>query len=122
MKRSFTLDDFRQSVRALPVLLGAEEFASTTLAAKVRELRRIRLRRLDKIISVMTRAERRDPQTLDADRRREIAMESGVKQADIDELFQEFEAARSAISRVWDLSHLPIGVFRQNVDESWDLG
>ena len=95
-KASFTLDDMLESMQqmqkmgplgqVMSMIPGLGNLAGEAQAA----VDRGDLRRTEAIIRAMTRAERRDPNVLNASRRRRIAAGSGTNLPDVNRLVKQF--------------------------------
>jgi signal recognition particle subunit SRP54 len=112
-KNEFTLDDFRDQLRALkkmgPItdLLGMipgmkKMFRGADLSDAEGELRRV-----EGIISSMTDSERRNHLILNASRRRRIADGSGVSVADVNRLLKQFTQMKKMLKKMGSSPMMP---------------
>jgi len=105
-RAEFTLEDFldqlRQVRRMGPVsdILNMLPGAGRVKGLGELEVDDNQFRRLEAIISSMTRQERRDPSIIDGSRRRRIASGSGTTTADVNRLLRQYEEARKLVRRM----------------------
>lgn len=102
-QNSFDLEDFRQQLRQLKsmgplgdlmsMIPGAQKLKGVDIDEK-------RLTRVEAIINSMTLDERRRPQVLNASRRKRIALGSGTKVQDVNQLMKQFQTMRKMMKQV----------------------
>ena len=98
-----TLDDFLDQMRQMKKMGGMEGLLSMIPgAAKLKnaEFDEDALKKPEAIICSMTRQERRNPNLLNASRRKRIAAGSGTTVQDVNALMNRFNQARSMMKRM----------------------
>lgn len=101
----FTLDDFRQWMQQVQNMGPLDQIVKMIPGMnKMKGLENVnlddkRLRRIDAIISSMTKAERENPSIMNASRRRRIAMGSGVLVRDVNQVLNQFEQMQQMMKR-----------------------
>ena len=118
-KNSFNLEDFKGQLKQLRSMGPLGEIAS--LIPGMQKLKGIdfdekRLTRVEAIINSMTLDERRRPQLLNASRRKRIALGSGTKVQDVNQLMKQFQMMKKMMKQVGGMSkrrmmkNLPMGL------------
>lgn len=98
-KSSFTLDDFLEQMRQVRKLGSMTDLLKmvpglSRALPKDFEIPEREVVKVEAIISSMTRGERRNPDLLNASRRKRIARGSGTQVSDVNRLVKQFEQAR----------------------------
>lgn len=109
-RAEFSLDDFRTQLRQVRKLGPVEsllELLPTAARPKgsAAGMDEHAFRRVEGIIDSMTPDERRNPQLLDASRRRRIARGSGTTIQEVNRLLKQFEEARRLVKQLSALEH-----------------
>ncbi len=106
-KGALTLDDFLQQYQRikrmgpLSQLVGLVPGLSQIKSRlNVEEMDESFFKRVEAIIYSMTRAERRDPDIIDGSRRRRIALGSGTKPADVNQVLKQFREAKRIMQMI----------------------
>ncbi len=104
---TYDLDDFLQQLQQVKrmgplsqLLEMVPGFRSAAKQLPAEALDDRQLRRVEAIISSMTRAERRDPSIIDGSRRRRIARGSGTQPADVNQLLNQFRQAQKLVRQM----------------------
>ena len=103
-----TLDDFLDQMRQMKKMGGMEGLLSMIPGgAKLKnaEIDEDALKKPEAIICSMTKQERRNPNLLNASRRKRIAAGSGTTVQDVNSLMNRFEQARSMMKRMMKGKH-----------------
>lgn len=101
----FTLDDFREWMQQVQNMGPLDQIMKMIPGAnKMKGLENVnlddkRLRRIDAIISSMTKEERANPAIMNASRRRRIAVGSGVVVRDVNQVLNQFEQMQQMMKR-----------------------
>lgn len=102
---SFTLDDFREMFQQVQNLGPLDQVLKMIPGMnKLKGIENIdlgdkRFRRMDAIITSMTKEERRDPSLLNASRRRRIANGSGTTVREVNQVINQFEQTQQMMKR-----------------------
>jgi signal recognition particle subunit SRP54 len=105
-RAEFTLDDFRQQLRAVRKMGPLDSLVEMIpgLAGRMKgagaEMDERQITRVEAIIDSMTALERTQPQLIDGSRRRRIARGSGTSIQDVNRLLKQFEDAKRLIKQV----------------------
>src|SRR5579884_1099953 len=117
---TYDLDDFLQQLQQVKrmgplsqLLEMVPGFRSAVKQLPADALDDRQLRRVEAIISSMTRAERRDPSIIDGSRRRRIARGSGTQPADVNQLLNQFRQAQKLVRQMTNARGrgTPFGLF-----------
>jgi signal recognition particle subunit SRP54 len=103
-----TLDDFLDQMRQMKKMGGMESLLSMIPGGsklKNAEFDEASLKKPEAIICSMTRQERRNPNLLNASRRKRIAAGSGTTVQDVNSLMNRFEQARTMMKRMMKSKH-----------------
>ena len=101
----FTLDDFREWMQQVQNMGPLDQIMKMIPGVnKMKGLENVslddkRLRRIDAIISSMTKEERANPTIMNASRRRRIALGSGVVVRDVNQVLNQFEQMQQMMKR-----------------------
>lgn len=102
---SFTLDDFREMMQQVQSLGPLDQVLKMIPGAnKVKGIDKVqidegRFRRMDAIISSMTKKERIEPGVMNASRRRRVAIGSGVTVREVNQVLNQFEQMQQMMKR-----------------------
>lgn len=105
-RASFTLEDFKGQLQQmkkmgpLDQLMGMIPGLSRLKGAPEMDQQERELRRMEAIIDSMTLRERRNPDLLDASRRRRIALGSGTTVADVNRLVRQFAETQKMMKQL----------------------
>jgi len=115
-KQQFTLDDFRDQLQQLRKMGPLEEImAMLPGAAQLpRELKQLsfnesQFKRIEAIISSMTRDERRNPALINSSRRRRIASGSGTAVQDVNRLLAQFAQMQKMFKQMGSMKQFKKG-------------
>ncbi len=117
---TYDLEDFLQQLQQVKrmgplsqLLEMVPGFRSAVKQLPAEALDDRQLRRVEAIISSMTRAERRDPSIIDGSRRRRIARGSGTQPADVNQLLNQFRQAQKLVRQMTNARGrgTPFGLF-----------
>jgi signal recognition particle subunit SRP54 len=101
---SFTLDDYLEQMQQMKKMGSLESVLGMLpgVGAKLKDVKidNDALKKPEAIIRSMTRAERRNPNVLNASRRRRIAAGSGTTIQDVNILMRNFEQSREMLKRM----------------------
>lgn len=101
----FTLDDFREQLKQVQNLGPIDQILKMLPGVgKLKGLENVQVdekkfRRIDAIISSMTKEERATPNVMNASRRRRVAMGSGVTVRDVNQVLNQFEQMQQMMKR-----------------------
>jgi signal recognition particle subunit SRP54 len=101
----FTLDDFREQLQQVRKLGPLDQVLKMLPGAnKLKGLENVnlddkRFRRIEAIISSMTKEERADPSIMNASRRRRVAHGSGVTVREVNQVLNQFEQMQQMMKR-----------------------
>ncbi len=101
----FTLDDFRDWMKQVQNLGPLDQVLKMIPGMnKLKGIENVkvddsRFRRIDAIISSMTKEERQNPSVMNASRRRRVAMGSGVVVRDVNQVLNQFEQMQQMMKR-----------------------
>ncbi len=114
---SFTLEDFREQMRQMNKLGSMSKLLEMLPMGKGLDTKALApaeddMRRFSAIIDSMTVEERRHPQTIDGSRRRRIAMGSGTRVQDVNQLLKQFNAARKLMKKLGRQRGNPLDMMR----------
>ncbi|MBU2546957.1 MAG: signal recognition particle protein, partial [Proteobacteria bacterium] len=104
-KNEFTLEDFQSQIKQLKKMGSLETILGMIPGlGKLKQLKEARpdeseLKKIEAIISSMTREERRDHTILNASRRRRVARGSGTSVADVNSLIKNFVQTKKMMKR-----------------------
>lgn len=102
---SFTLDDFREMMQQVQNLGPLDQVLKMIPGAnKLKGIDKVqidegRFRRMDAIISSMTKKERVEPGVMNASRRRRVAIGSGVTVREVNQVLNQFEQMQQMMKR-----------------------
>ncbi|MBQ3894852.1 MAG: signal recognition particle protein [Clostridia bacterium] len=103
-QQSFTLDDFLQQLRQIKKMGGIGKLLGMVpgVAGQIREedIDESGMLKTEAIICSMTLKERRNPQLLNASRRKRIAAGSGTTVQDVNKLMRQFEQMRDMMKKM----------------------
>jgi signal recognition particle subunit SRP54 len=105
LKANFTLDDFREmfnqvrSLGPLDQLLKMIPGMNKMKGIENVNLDEKRFKRIDAIITSMTKEERRDPSIMNASRRRRVALGAGVTVREVNQVLNQFEQVQQMMKR-----------------------
>lgn len=117
-KNTFDLEDFKQQLTQMKSMGSMRELMSMIPGAKGIQdvdIDEKRLTRIEAIINSMTLVERRKPQILNGSRRKRIAMGSGTKVQDVNQLIKQFQSMRKMMKKFGKMNkrqlmkNLPMG-------------
>ncbi len=121
-KNSFTLDDFLEQMRQMKKIGSMADIMKmipglSRALPKDFDIPEKEVKRVEAIISSMTRAERRNPSILNGSRRKRIAFGSGTAVSDVNKLIKNFEGAQKMMKQLGGMKggkrpRLPAGAFR----------
>ena len=121
-KNSFTLDDFLEQMRQMKKIGSMTDIMKmipglSRALPKDFDIPEAEVKRVEAIISSMTRAERRNPHILNGSRRKRIAIGSGTQVSDVNKLIKNFEGAQKMMKQLGGAKggkrpKLPAGMFR----------
>lgn len=94
------LEDFREQMKAVKKLGPLSKLASLLPGIKDSDLNENEFRRIEAIISSMTRRERQRPEIIDGSRKRRIASGSGTTVAEVNQLLKQFFYARDLLKNM----------------------
>jgi signal recognition particle subunit SRP54 len=105
LKQQFTLDDFLDQLRQVRKMGSMTEIMKmipgiSRALPKDFEIPEAEIKRIEAIISSMTRRERINPDVLNGSRRKRIAQGSGTQVADVNRLVKRFEEARKMMKQM----------------------
>lgn len=114
---TFTLEDFREQMRQMNKLGSVSKLLEMLpmgkgINAKALAPAEDDMRRFGAIIDSMTVEERRHPQAIDGSRRRRIAMGSGTRVQDVNQLLKQFNAARKLMKKLGRQRGNPLDLMR----------
>ena len=100
-KGKFDLEDFLEQMQSMKKMGGIKSMLSMLpgLSGKDIEIDENAMKKPEAIIRSMTKKERRNPEILNASRRRRIAAGSGTTVQDVNQLIRNFENARNMIKQ-----------------------
>ncbi len=109
LSNKFTLDDFLQQMQQLKKMGSIEDIVGMIPGVNAKALQGAsldekRMVRMEAIIQSMTSSERRNPDVLDASRRRRIAAGSGTTVQDVNRLVNDFENMKKMIKQVGNMA------------------
>jgi signal recognition particle subunit SRP54 len=103
-QQTFTLDDFLQQLRQIKKMGGIGKLLGMVpgVAGQIREedIDESGMVKTEAIICSMTLKERRNPQLLNASRRKRIAAGSGTTVQDVNKLMRQFEQMRDMMKKM----------------------
>lgn len=117
-KNTFDLEDFKQQLKQLKSMGPLGDLLSMIPGAKgIKDvdIDEKRLTRIEAIINSMTLVERHKPQILNGSRRKRIAMGSGTKVQDVNQLIKQFQSMRKMMKKFGKMNkrqlmkNLPMG-------------
>ncbi len=121
-KNAFTLDDFLEQMRQMKKIGSMSDIMKmipglSRALPKDFDIPEAEVKRVEAIISSMTRAERRNPHILNGSRRKRIAFGSGTQVSDVNKLIKNFEGAQKMMKQLGGAKggkrpRLPAGMFR----------
>jgi len=121
-KNAFTLDDFLEQMRQMKKIGSMTDIMKmipglSRALPKDFDIPEAEVKRVEAIISSMTRAERRNPHILNGSRRKRIAIGSGTQVSDVNKLIKNFEGAQKMMKQLGGAKggkrpKLPAGMFR----------
>ncbi|HET9029634.1 MAG TPA: signal recognition particle protein [Candidatus Aquilonibacter sp.] len=121
-KNSFTLDDFLDQMRQMKKIGSMTDIMKmipglSRALPKDFDIPEAEVKRVEAIISSMTRGERRNPAILNGSRRKRIATGSGTQVSDVNKLIKNFEGAQKMMKQLGGMKggkrpKLPTGMFR----------
>ncbi len=122
-KNAFTLDDFLEQMRQMKKIGSMTDIMKmipglSRALPKDFDIPEAEVKRVEAIISSMTRAERRNPHILNGSRRKRIAIGSGTQVSDVNKLIKNFEGAQKMMKQLGGMKgggkrpRLPAGMFR----------
>lgn len=110
-KNSFTLDDFLKQMNQVRKLGPLQNIIGMLpgMGAVKDQLKNIdmdskEIRRIEAMITSMTKQERENPKILNGSRRKRIADGSGMRVQDVNNLIKQFEAARKMMTQMQSLT------------------
>ena len=100
-KGKFDLEDFLEQMQSMKKMGGLKSMLSMLpgLSGKDIDIDENAMKKPEAIIRSMTKKERRNPEILNASRRRRIAAGSGTTVQDVNQLIRNFENARNMIKQ-----------------------
>ena len=100
-KGKFDLEDFLEQMQSMKKMGGIKSMLSMLpgLSGKDIDIDENAMKKPEAIIRSMTKKERRNPEILNASRRRRIAAGSGTTVQDVNQLIRNFENARNMIKQ-----------------------
>lgn len=104
-KDQFTLEDFLGQMRQMKKLGPLEQILSMLPGIKPQQLKGVQIdekemKHIEAIIQSMTPQERREPQIINASRRRRIARGSGTSVQDVNRLLSQFEQSKKMMRQL----------------------
>jgi signal recognition particle subunit SRP54 len=120
-KKSFSLDDFLEQMRQMKKIGSMGDIMKmipglSRALPKDFDIPEKEFKRVEAIISSMTRAERRNPGILNGSRRKRIAIGSGTQVSDVNKLIKNFEGAQKMMKQLGGgkgkRPRVPPGMFR----------
>ncbi len=123
-KNAFTLDDFLEQMRQMKKIGSMTDIMKmipglSRALPKDFDIPESEVKRVEAIISSMTRAERRNPHILNGSRRKRIAIGSGTQVSDVNKLIKNFEGAQKMMKQLGGGTkgggkrpRMPAGMFR----------
>jgi signal recognition particle subunit SRP54 len=104
-KNAFTLDDFLEQMRQMKKIGSMTDIMKmipglSRALPKDFDIPESEVKRVEAIISSMTRAERRNPHILNGSRRKRIAIGSGTQVSDVNKLIKNFEGAQKMMKQL----------------------
>ncbi len=121
-KNAFTLDDFLEQMRQMKKIGSMTDIMKmipglSRALPKDFDIPEAEVKRVEAIISSMTRAERRNPHILNGSRRKRIAIGSGTQVSDVNKLIKNFEGAQKMMKQLGGMKggkrpKLPAGMLR----------
>lgn len=107
-KDQFTLEDFLGQLRQMKKLGPLDQLLSMLPGIKPQQLKGIQIdekemKHIEAIIQSMTPQERREPQIINASRRRRIARGSGVSVQEVNRLLNQFEQSKKMMRQLTNL-------------------
>jgi signal recognition particle subunit SRP54 len=107
-KGKFTLEDFRQQFANVAKMGGMKDMIGMMpgMSDMIPEGEdpEVAIRRVQGIIDSMTKAERNDPDIIDASRRRRISAGSGVQPQEISQFLKQFDTVRQIMKQMMSMS------------------
>lgn len=103
MTQTFTLDDFLgqlQQIKKMGGIGGLLKFLPGAAQVKEEDIDEKQLVRVEAIIQSMTKKEKRNPDILNASRRKRIAAGSGTTVQDVNRLMKQFEEMRAMMKKL----------------------
>ena len=109
LSNKFTLDDFLEQMQQLKKMGSMEEIMGMIPGVNAKALQGAsldenRMVRMEAIIQSMTTSERRNPDLLNASRRKRIAAGSGTTVQDVNRLVNDFENMKKMIKQVGNMA------------------
>lgn len=109
LSNKFTLDDFLEQMQQLKKMGSMEEIMGMIPGVNAKALQGAsldenRMVRMEAIIQSMTTSERRNPDLLNASRRKRIAAGSGTTVQDVNKLVNDFENMKKMIKQVGNMA------------------
>ncbi|MCF7824796.1 MAG: signal recognition particle protein [Candidatus Marinimicrobia bacterium] len=117
-QNTFDLEDFKNQLKQLKSMGSIGDLISMipgVKGIKDVDIDEKRLTRIEAIINSMTLVERRKPQVLNGSRRKRIAMGSGTKVQDVNQLLKQFQSMRKMMKKFGKMNkrqlmrNLPMG-------------
>jgi signal recognition particle subunit SRP54 len=104
-KDQFTLEDFLGQMRQMKKLGPIDQILSMLPGVKPQQLKGIQvdekeMKHIEAIIQSMTPQERREPQIINASRRRRIARGSGASVQQVNKLLNQFEQSKKMMRQL----------------------
>lgn len=103
MTQTFTLDDFLeqlQQIKKMGGIMGILKLLPGAGQIKEEDIDERQLVKIEAIIQSMTKKEKRNPDILNASRRKRIAAGSGTTVQDVNKLMKQFEEMRTMMKRL----------------------
>jgi signal recognition particle subunit SRP54 len=107
MTADFTLDDFRMHFQNIQKMGMKDMIGRMPGMAELipeGEDPEVALKRVQGMIDAMTKKERKDPDIIDAGRRRRIAAGSGVQPHEVSQFLKQFDTVRALMKQVMSMS------------------
>ncbi len=124
-KNQFTLEDFQEQMRMLKKMGSVTELVSMLPGGKKLlqgadlEAAEKEFKRIEAIISSMTKEERRKPEILNGSRRRRIAVGSGTSVAEVNRFLKQYLEAKKMMRK---LSQFGAGKMGRSLPSLWGNG
>ena len=113
-KRQFNLEDFLDQMQQLKKMGPLDELLGMIPGISSSKLKGLKvdddqIKRIEAIILSMTPEERRNPQILEASRKRRIAMGSGTSVQDVNRLLKQFQQMQKMVKQMGKMSPKQMG-------------